>query len=114
MKKWLLALVAGLSAQSCAPAVDQVESNAKVIDVRTTQEWNTGHLEGAIHLSMDLLPSKIEALVPDKTQQVILYCRSGNRAGQMLSVMKKLGYENVINAGGVNSAAKLVNDNVIQ
>ena len=114
MKKWLLALMAGLSASSCAPSDDKIDENAKIIDVRTVQEWNSGHLDNAVLLSMDQLPSKIEALVPDKTQQVVLYCASGNRAGQMMSVMKKLGYDNVINAGGVRAAAKLVNVDIVR
>ncbi|BCE02119.1 rhodanese-like domain-containing protein [Marinicellulosiphila megalodicopiae] len=113
MKNFILGLLASFTVISCAQADVEINEDVKIFDVRTTSEWQTGHLESATHLSMELLPTNIELLVPDKSQQVVLYCRSGNRAGQMMSVMQKLGYTNVINVGSVRDASKLLKDNVI-
>ena len=46
--------------------------------------------------------------------KIILYCRSGNRAGKSMKILTNLGYTNVINAGGLQSAKELSNDRVIK
>lgn len=94
--------------------VTSLSKNAVIIDVRTKQEWNQGHLEDAVLLSVDQFSSNIENLVADKDQPVVLYCRSGNRAGKMMKVMNELGYSQVTNAGGVKSAANLTGSKVVQ
>lgn len=114
IKAFLLALFSTLLIACGASADDeQIQDNAVVIDVRTPQEWQTGHLADATLLPVSEFAQGIEALVSDKDQQVVLYCRSGNRAGQMQTLMTKLGYTNVINAGGVNSAASLLDQQVV-
>jgi len=85
-----------------------------IIDVRTLDEWNAGHLATAQHLQLDLVAESIETLVADKDQQVYLYCRSGNRSGQAKIIMDGLGYTNVINAGGLGNASELLAIEVVQ
>lgn len=75
-----------------------------IIDVRTLSEWDSGHIETAVHLPLDSFESGIELLVKDKEQRVYLYCRSGNRSGKALKIMQSLGYTNAFNAGGINEA----------
>ena len=74
-----------------------------VIDVRTEAEWNTVHLEGALHIEwQDILkvPSDIQ-----KDQEIFLYCRSGNRSGQAEIALKSIGYVNAKNIGGIKEAS---------
>lgn len=84
-----------------------------IIDVRTKGEWDSGHLQTAIHLPLDAFDAGIELLVKDKMQPVYLYCRSGNRSGKALELMKALDYTNVINAGGIGDASQLLNVKII-
>ena len=78
--------------------------SSMIIDVRTQSEWDSGHLEKAVHLPLDTFESGIEGLVKDKDATVYLYCRSGNRSGKALKIMQELGYTNASNVGGINDA----------
>ena len=72
-----------------------------VIDVRTDQEYNSGHLTLSKYqydFSGGEFARKIETLDKDKTYY--LFCRTGNRSGQAARLMKKNGFENVYNVGG--------------
>ena len=89
-------------------------SNAVIIDVRSESEWNEGHLSKAYRVDWDEIAGSIEEIVPDKNVQIILYCRSGNRAGKSMKILTNLGYTNLINAGGLQSAKELSNDKVIK
>ena len=71
-----------------------------VIDVRTKDEYDSGHLEGALNIPHDVIGPKIGAVTEDKDREIVLYCRSGRRAGVALDALKALGYTNVTNAGG--------------
>ena len=51
------------------------------IDIRELEEWQEGHLPGAIHIPRGNLESRIERAAPDKTQPIVLYCESANRTG---------------------------------
>lgn len=85
-----------------------------IIDVRTLDEWNSGHLASAQHLELQLVAGSIEQLVPNKDQQLFLYCRSGNRSGQAKTLVEAMGYSNVINAGGVGDASALLNEAIVR
>ncbi|MEQ8524859.1 rhodanese-like domain-containing protein [Gracilimonas sp.] len=82
------------------------ETPGVVIDVRTKDEFNSGHLALATH-NFDVLngefQSKLDSL--DKSKTYYLYCRSGNRSGQATKLMKEQGFENVFNIGGFGSLA---------
>lgn len=69
------------------------------IDVRTAEEYNAGHLEGAINIPYDEIEQKIAAVSVDKTADIQLYCRSGRRSGIALESLRNLGYSKVTNAG---------------
>ncbi len=80
------------------PAVvrEQLGNGAVVVDVRETEEWGAGHIPGAKHVPKSYLESRIEGIVPDHSQHVILYCQSGNRsAWAARTLLEDLGYENV-------------------
>ncbi len=67
-----------------------------IVDVRETEEFARGHLPGARHVPRGFLESRIDGIVPDRTQRVILYCASGNRSALAAKTMlDELGYESV-------------------
>jgi len=81
-----------------------------VIDVRTLDEWNTGHLESAINIEWQNITS-IESNIP-KNEKIYLYCRSGNRSGKATKILLDACYTNVINAGSITEASALLDINI--
>ncbi|WP_440999733.1 rhodanese-like domain-containing protein [Fodinibius sp. SL11] len=77
------------------------ETPGVVIDVRTQEEYDEGHLANVDH-QFNLLNGDFEASLDslDKGETYYLYCRTGNRSGQATELMKKNGFENVYNIGG--------------
>jgi phage shock protein E len=71
-----------------------------IIDVRSQGEWDGGHLKQAIHIPHTEIADRIAEHTKDKNRQIILYCKSGGRAGRAASALKDLGYTQVENAGG--------------
>ena len=67
------------------------------VDVRLREEWDEGHLPGAIHVPRNNLESRVEALIPDKTRQLVVYCESGSRSAFATRDLHALGYENAVN-----------------
>lgn len=74
-------------------------SNALVLDVRTPEEFATGHLKGARNLDFRAPDFRDQLMKLDTAQTYVLYCQSGNRSGQTLKLMKEAGFRNVVNAG---------------
>lgn len=74
------------------------------LDVRTLEEYNEGHIEGAVLLPDTELAEKIEQVIPDKRALVFVYCRSGNRSKTATEKMVELGYNHVYDMGGINDA----------
>ena len=114
MKKILKFLVAAVAAvfvatslAGCAePEQVVVEDYAMVIDVRTPDEFNGGHLEGAerIGIADSDFVARIDAL--DKSADYYIYCCSGNRAGQAIDAMRDLGFTGeLVNGGSVGNAS---------
>lgn len=82
-----------------------------VVDVRTEAEWNTGHLEGALHIEwQDIvkIPSSIR-----KDEEIFLYCRSGNRSGKATKILIDAGYINAKNAGSIADASETLGIKII-
>ena len=73
---------------------------AKVIDVREESEWAAGHVRGAEHLGRGILERDIEARVPDKNAELILYCGGGFRSALSADNLQKMGYSNVVSMAG--------------
>lgn len=92
-----LLLATCLSANALAEAI--------WIDVRSADEFNSGHLPGAIHIVHTDIAGKIAAVTTDKNAEIQLYCRSGRRSGLAEAALKQLGYTNVHNAGAYEKLA---------
>ncbi|MDQ6689971.1 MAG: rhodanese-like domain-containing protein [Gemmatimonadota bacterium] len=73
---------------------------AKVIDVREESEWAAGHVRGAQHMGKGIIERDVEARVPDKNAEVILYCGGGFRSALSADNLQKMGYRNVVSMAG--------------
>jgi sulfur-carrier protein adenylyltransferase/sulfurtransferase len=71
-----------------------------LVDTREPHEYEEAHIEGGRLVPPGILRDDIESVVPDRSQRVLLYCRSGNRSGKAAEQMAEMGYENVANVGG--------------
>jgi rhodanese-related sulfurtransferase len=69
-----------------------------VVDVRTQEEWNQGHINGATLMPLDTLPNTYTKL--PKTGKLIVYCRSGHRSGQAVQFLLAHGYTNAVSMNG--------------
>jgi len=75
-------------------------NDARLIDVREDHEWNAAHAAGALHLGKGIIERDIEAAVPDKSTEVILYCGGGFRSALAADVLQQMGYTNVFSMAG--------------
>lgn len=72
-----------------------------LIDVRTLEEYTSGHIEGSILIPHDKIESEIEKVVPNKKTSIIVYCRTGNRTKTATRVLEELGYNSIYDMGGI-------------
>ena len=70
------------------------------VDVREPDEWEEGHIPGAIHVTRGRLESRIEGLVPDKTRALVVYCSVGSRSAFASKALADMGYDDVVNLAG--------------
>lgn len=117
MKKMLVLLTSLLGISSVfadVPAVSpqqaaqmQSEQKAVIIDVREKDEWNAGHIAGAIHIPLNEISNRVSELAKYQNQSVIMQCRSGGRSAKAADILAKSGFSNVLNMeGGLNAWQK--------
>ena len=97
LMRFLLLLAATLGASTAL-------AEATWIDVRSTWEHKLGSIPGDPNVPHDEIAEVIGTLVPDKSSEIVLYCRSGGRAGVAQQTLEQLGYTNVRNAGSIEEA----------
>lgn len=73
----------------------------KIIDVRTANEYKTKHIKKAIHIGFGEIGSKIETVIPNKDEEIMIYCTAGVRSKKAVRVLLKMGYTNVVDIGGI-------------
>lgn len=71
-----------------------------LVDTREDNEWTKGRIAGAIHLGKGVIERDVEAMIPDKNAEVILYCGGGFRSALSADNLQKMGYTNVISMDG--------------
>lgn len=107
----LIALALGLTAlvgvSGCAAETNEVAMgpDVTVIDVRTPEEFELGHLEGAVNINVASGVFEAEIAELDPAGKYIVYCRTGNRSAQAVKIMKDAGFANLTDAGSVEEAA---------
>ena len=78
----------------------QSDKGVRLIDVREDNEWEAGHAAGSSHLGKGIIERDIEAEVPDKATELILYCGGGYRSALAADVLQQMGYTNVFSMAG--------------
>ncbi|MDO4192623.1 MAG: rhodanese-like domain-containing protein [Erysipelotrichaceae bacterium] len=89
--------------QAEAAEIMQKEKNIIILDVRTEQEYADEHISGAVNLPNESIGTEPPALLPDKDQVILVYCRSGNRSKQAAQKLADMGYTNIKEFGGINT-----------
>ena len=105
LKSWLKISLVAVSAVIGSVAF---ASETIWIDVRSSEEFQAGHLPGAHHIVHTEIADKIAQVTQDKNAEIKLYCRSGRRSGLAEAELKKLGFTNVQNAGGYEALQSVV------
>jgi phage shock protein E len=77
-----------------------IQPNVSIIDVRRTDEFQEAHYPGALHIPLDEVPQRIDEF-REMSAPIILYCRTGNRSGQALEILKAAGIKDLYNGGGL-------------
>ena len=89
-----------ISMQEAVERMDEQE-NYILLDVRTEEEYISGHIPGAICIPNETIGTEDIPELPDKEQVIFVYCRSGNRSKQAASKLSAQGYTNVYEIGGI-------------
>ncbi len=117
-KKFLPALLSFLLLSACAPSASSnpgyrqisseeaakmmaTEKNYIILDVRRPDEYAEGHIPGAINIPNEEIGAEEIAELPDKSQLILVYCRSGRRSKEASEKLAKLGYTNIVEFGGI-------------
>ena len=74
-----------------------------ILDVRRPDEYAEKHIPGAINVPNEAIGNEEIPELPDKSQLIMVYCRSGNRSKQASEKLVALGYTNIVEFGGINS-----------
>ena len=72
-----------------------------ILDARTQEEYDQGHIPGAIVISHEEIAEKAEDVLTDKDQLILVYCRSGRRSKIAAEALVELGYTNIKEFGGI-------------
>ena len=90
--------------QEAAKEMMDTMDDAIVLDVREQDEFDAGHIPGAILLPVGTITAgTAAAVIPEKDTLVLVYCRSGNRSKTASSALAELGYTNIYEFGGINT-----------
>src|ERR671918_803875 len=81
-------------------ARELLEGGAAALDVRERDEWEEGHIPGAVHIPRGSLEGRIESRIPDRSQAVVVYCSGGSRSAFAAKTLEDLGYEHVLSLAG--------------
>ena len=79
----------------------KTKSNYIIVDVRTQREYTEGHIPKAICIPNEEIDKEPPALLPDKEQEIFVYCRSGRRSKEAAQKLANMGYKNIIEFGGI-------------
>ena len=78
------------------------QENGLLLDVRTPEEFASGHPEGALNIPHDQVAARLAELGDDKDRPVVIYCMKGGRAGLAKDVLVANGFSKVTNVGGLS------------
>ena len=94
------AVYVNITAEEAKQIMDSEEGYI-ILDVRTQEEYDQGHIPGAILISHEEIAEKAEDVLTDKNQLILVYCRSGRRSKIAAEALVELGYTNIKEFGGI-------------
>ena len=94
------AVYVNITAEEAKQIMD-TEEGYIILDVRTQEEYDQGHIPGAIVISHEEIAEKVEEVLTDKDQLILVYCRSGRRSKIAAEALVELGYTNIKEFGGI-------------
>ena len=94
------AVYVNITAEEAKQIIDSEEGYI-ILDVRTQEEYDQGHIPGAIVISHEEIAEKAEEVLTDKDQLILVYCRSGRRSKIAVEALVELGYTNIKEFGGI-------------
>ena len=89
--------------QEEAKRIIDTEEGYIILDVRTEEEFESGHIPGAILIPDYEIEEKAPEQLTDRSQLILVYCRSGNRSKKASAALAEMGYTNVKEFGGINT-----------
>lgn len=89
-----------ITAEEAKIMIDQ-ENDLIILDVRTPEEFDAGHIPGAVNISSTEITATVEGVITDKSDTILVYCRSGSRSAGASQELSNLGYTNVYDFGGI-------------
>ena len=95
------AVYVNITAEEAKQIMDSEEGYI-ILDVRTQEEYDQGHIPGAIVISHEEIAEKAEDVLTDKDQLILVYCRSGRRSKIAAEALVELGYTNIKEFGGIS------------
>ena len=120
MEKWIIGMLVMLLFAGCSQAkgnpqeasfvnitaekakqLMDTEENYIILDVRTQEEYDQGHIPGAILIPDNRIDADAEKILTDKNQLILVYCRSGRRSKLAAERLVQLGYTNIKEFGGI-------------
>lgn len=97
-----LSTLFGGGGPDAARVKDMVARGALVLDVRTPAEFESGHVQGAVNVPVDLLPGRLDELGA-KDRPVVLYCRSGGRSARAAAILRQAGWQEIVDVGPMSA-----------
>ncbi len=94
------AVYVNITAEEAKQIMDSEEGYI-ILDVRTQEEYDQGHIPGAIVISHEEIEARAEEVLTDKDQLILVYCRSGRRSKLAAEILVELGYTNIKEFGGI-------------
>ena len=94
------AVYVNITAEEAKQIMDNEEGYI-ILDVRTQEEYDEGHIPGATQISHEEIAEKAEDVLTDKDQLILVYCRSGRRSKIAAEALVELGYTNIKEFGGI-------------
>ena len=94
------AAVLNITAEEAKKLMDS-ERDYVILDVRTQEEYDQGHIPGAVLIPDYEIKQSAQDILPDKDQLILVYCRSGRRSKNAAQVLAELGYTNIKEFGGI-------------
>ncbi|PKL08443.1 MAG: rhodanese-like domain-containing protein [Spirochaetae bacterium HGW-Spirochaetae-7] len=82
------------------PILDMIKGGAKIIDVRSPEEFEDEHFPNAVNIPVNVITTRL-AEIGEKTAPLVLYCASGSRSAFAARILSMAGFKKVVNAGGL-------------